>query len=133
MLEASGEGAFDYQLSNVSSTRIQWHFFERTHLPVAVQTWELPPDGAEAMHVHPDSEPLEEIYLVIDGQATMRVDGQTYHLRSGDSVLARVSAEHDLRNTGDGPLKVVVVWGEPTAGYYAPFDIAAAAKSARAD
>jgi len=131
MFESSGTGVFDYALNNGSTTQVQWHFFDRTRLPVAVQTWELPPGGSEGMHAHPEGEPLEELYLVISGRAEMTVDGENYSLGPGDSVLARVDADHDLRNTGDEPLKVVVVWGRPGSAPYAPYDIADAARAAR--
>lgn len=130
MFERAGTAAFDYALHEGSPMRIQWHFFERTRLPVAVQTWELPPGGVEGMHAHPEDDPLEELYLVVDGQATMSVDGESYHLGPGDSVLAPVGSQHDVRNTGTGPLKLVIVWGRPGAADFSGFGTTAVAREA---
>lgn len=115
MLECDGEAAFDYDLhGGADLTRIQWYFVDRSRLPVAVHLWELPPGGSEGMHSHPADDPLEELYLVVEGRADMTVDGGTHELGPGDAVLAPAGAEHDLRNTGTTPLKVVVVWGRPS-------------------
>ncbi len=115
MLERHGSAAFDYDLhGGTALTRIQWYFLDRSRLPVAVQLWELPPGGSEGMHSHPHDEPLEELYLVVEGCASMDVDGATHELHPGDAVLAPVESHHDLRNTGTTPLKVVVVWGRPS-------------------
>lgn len=133
MLERSGEGAFDYDLhGGTGLTQMQWYFLERSQLPVAVQMWELPPGGSEGMHTHSDDKPLEELYLVIEGSASMRVDGDTTDLGPGDAVLAPVGSDHDLRNTGDGTLKVVVVWGKPAPADWSGFGSAKAARDSHA-
>lgn len=150
MLERSGDAAFDYDLHGADDTQstgeaatgeredgqtvptnIQWHFFDESRLPVAVQTWQLPPGGREGMHQHPDEDPLEELYLVIEGSARMRVDERTHDLGPGDSVLAPVASEHDLRNTGDTTLKVVVVWGKPAPTDWSGYGTGRAARRAR--
>ena len=65
-------------------------FLRQSELPVAVQTWELPPGGFEGMPAHagPDGA-LEEIYVVIEGAGRMEIDGETFEIGAGDSVLAR--------------------------------------------
>ncbi|HET8600893.1 MAG TPA: cupin domain-containing protein [Segeticoccus sp.] len=135
MLERAGETAFDHDMHHGAlPMRVQWYFLDRSRLPVAVQLWELPPGGSEGMHAHPDDEPLEELYLVIEGSARMRVDEEEHDLGPGDAVLAPVGAEHDLRNTGSRPLKVLVVWGRPSAEPvdWSPFGTARGSRAARA-
>lgn len=132
MLERSGDHDFDYALHEGSPVRVQWHFYGQSELPVAVQTWELPPGGFEGMHAHTENDlPLEEIYMVLEGVGHMRVDGETFDIAKGDSVLARAGTSHDLRNTGDGPLKVLVIWGTPGAADYSSFGSAKLAQAAR--
>ncbi|WP_227878384.1 cupin domain-containing protein [Arthrobacter dokdonensis] len=133
MLERSGDYGFDYELHEGSPVRIQWHFHGQSELQVAVQTWELPPGGFEGMHAHTENDtPLEEIYIVIEGAGRMRVDDETFDIAAGDSVLARVGTTHDLRNTGDGPLKMLIVWGKPGSADYSNFGSAKSAEAARA-
>ena len=132
MLERAGDHAFPYELHGGSVTKMQWHFHGQSELPVAVQTWELPPGGSEGMHVHAEpGRPLEEMYLVVAGSGHMTVDGETFPVAAGDAVLAKVGVQHDVRNTGKEPLRLVVVWGEPRASDYSEFGSATSAAAAR--
>jgi mannose-6-phosphate isomerase-like protein (cupin superfamily) len=111
---------------------MQWHFFGQSELPVAVQTWELPPGGYEGMHAHTDQDAaLEEIYIVTEGSGRMEIDGETFDVSAGDTVLASVGTKHDLHNTGTGPLKLVVVWGTPGASDFSSFGSAKLARQVR--
>jgi mannose-6-phosphate isomerase-like protein (cupin superfamily) len=92
---------------------MQWYFRESSQLPVAVQTWELPPGGREGRHTHALDDPLDEIYFVLSGQAEMDIDGDRQQLKGGDAALAPAGSAHDFRNTGDGNVKVLVIWGRP--------------------
>ena len=62
----------------------------------------------------------------------MRIDDETFDIAPGDSVLARIGTTHDLRNTGDGPLKLLVIWGKPGTADYSEFGSAKLAQAARA-
>lgn len=133
MIERAGEYAFDHTLhGGAGSMRMQWHFLDASRLPVAVQTWELPPGASEGLHSHdPHEQPLDELYLVVAGTGRMRVDAETYDLAVGDSVLAAAGANHDLVNTGPDPLRVLVVWGRPGTTDWSSFGSAQAARRAR--
>lgn len=132
MLERAGDHAFPYNLHDGSPLRMQWHFYDQSELPVAVQTWELPPGGFEGMHAHGEPDmPLEEIYVFVEGTGRMSVDGEEYPVEAGDAVLAKVGTTHDLRNTGDGPLKLLVVWGRPQPSDYSEVGSAKRARLAR--
>ena len=133
MIEHAGEHAFDYPLHGGNgSIRMQWHFLDTSRLPVAVQTWELPPGASEGMHAHDaDRQPLDELYLVLAGSGRMHVDDETYDIASGDGVLALAGTRHDLANTGPAPLRVLVVWGEPETTDWSGFGSAQAARHAR--
>jgi mannose-6-phosphate isomerase-like protein (cupin superfamily) len=67
----------------------------------------------------------------MEGTARMSVDGRVHQLHAGDAVLAPAGSEHDLANTGSGPLRVLVVWGEPGAADYSSFGSHRAARAAR--
>lgn len=89
------------------------HFAGATQLPVAIQTWVIPPGGFEGFHSHDEDQPLTEFYQVLAGTARARVGEQVYELGAGDSLLAPAGVGHDLVNTGAGQLRVLVVWGPP--------------------
>ena len=63
--------------------------------------------------MHPHSNPLEEIYLVLRGNVEMMVDGVTHRLRPGDAVIAIPKSSHSLRNPGDEPAELLVIWAGP--------------------
>lgn len=133
MKERAGEHAFDYALhGGRGSMRVQWHFFGESRLPVAVQTWELPPGASEGMHRHdPVEEPLDELYVVLAGSGRMQVDDAVHDLVAGDAVLATAGTDHDLVNTGEDLLRVLVVWGAPAEADWSGFGTAQAARRAR--
>ncbi|GGB25616.1 hypothetical protein GCM10011492_14670 [Flexivirga endophytica] len=133
MLEREGAYAFPHALHGGSGEiTVQWHAFEQLRLPVAVQTWRLPPGASEGLHTHdPTSDPLEELYLVIAGTGRMRVDDDVHDIRPGDCVVAAAGTEHDLTNTGDDELRVLVVWGSPGEADWSSFGTAAKARQVR--
>lgn len=136
MLERDGQHAFDYQLhGGTAPMRMQWHFLDESQLPIAVQTWQLPPGGTEGRHVHTEEDqPLDEMYLIVDGTARMTVDDVPHDLGPGDTVLAPTGTEHDLVNTGDATLRVIVIWGPPAATLdWSRFGSGRAARTARAE
>ena len=88
-------------------------FGDVTKLPVRVQVWELAPGVSEGNHTHGDKHPLEEIYYFLEGEGTMWVDGEDVAIAAGDAIMVPPGSDHGFRNTGDGPLKLIIVWGRP--------------------
>jgi quercetin dioxygenase-like cupin family protein len=74
-------------------------------------TWvdlvEVPPGRSIGRHRHSSGD--EEIYVCIDGTATMEVDGQELAIGPGDVVVNRPGGTHGLLNTGSQTLRLVVV------------------------
>lgn len=132
MLEPAGQDRFEYELhGGQGPVTMQWHFFGQTRLPVAVQTWEFPKGGSEGWHAHSGDGELEELYLVLEGTGRMNVGDQTYDVGPGDSVLAAAGVEHDLVNTGDEPLRILIIWGSPGHADFSRFGSAKAARAAK--
>ena len=63
--------------------------------------------GFAGAHDHP----LEEAYMILEGEVEAGFDGEKYHLVSGDVAWAGVGCVHEFRNVGDG----VVRWLETQA------------------
>jgi quercetin dioxygenase-like cupin family protein len=59
------------------------------------------PNGFAGPHDHP----LEEAYLILDGEVDGVFDGETYHLGPGDVAWAGVGCVHEFRNTGPGRVR----------------------------
>ena len=96
--------------------RIHRFFPETTTLSARVAVWEIAPGASEGSHAHGDDRPLEEIYYFLEGDGVMSFDGEEVSVAAGDAVLAPEGVDHGLRNTGDGPMKLVIVWGPPVTG-----------------
>ena len=59
------------------------------------------PDGSAGPHDHP----LEEAYLILEGEVEGTFDGETYRLGSGDVAWAGVGCVHAFRNLGKGKVR----------------------------
>ena len=59
------------------------------------------PGGFAGAHDHP----LEEAYLILEGEVEAGFDGDKYHLEPGDVAWAGVGCVHEFRNVGDGPVR----------------------------
>ncbi len=65
------------------------------------------PGGFAGAHDHP----LEEAYLILEGQVEAVFDGASYQLGPGDVAWAGVGCVHEFRNVGEG----IVRWLETQA------------------
>ena len=82
-------------------------------LPIDFEVWELAPGVSEGSHVHGGENILEELYYFLEGEGVMWVDGENVPVTAGDALLAPAGTDHGFKNTGSGPLKLVLVWGRP--------------------
>ena len=64
------------------------------------------PGASIGEHTHTDD---EEVYLIIDGRGTMRVDGVEERVGPGDICLTRPGHSHSLTNSDDGPMHLIVI------------------------
>lgn len=111
MQEGAGTEPFRYVMrGGASAMHLQRHL---RNLPVTAEPWELPPGGSKERKVQTHSNPLEEIYLVLRGNVEMTVDGVSHQLRPGDAVIAIPQSSHNLRNPGDEPAELLVIWAGP--------------------
>jgi mannose-6-phosphate isomerase-like protein (cupin superfamily) len=117
LLEQKGHYAYPCEVHGGNGpVNIQSYFLDKSELPVMMQFWEVPVGGGEGMHRHPrEKENLEEIYLVVEGKARIRVNGDDHFLSPGDAVLTTPEDDHDVSNCGDSMLRLVVLWGQTTA------------------
>ena len=66
----------------------------------------LPPGASIGTHRHGRN---EELYLVLEGEGTLQLDGRSIPVRAGHVVLNRPGGEHGLVNTSQSPLRLFVV------------------------
>lgn len=51
----------------------------------------------------------EEIYVILSGRGTMKIDGQDQPVQAGDVCLTRRGHSHDLVNSLEGPMHFLVI------------------------
>lgn len=66
----------------------------------------VPPGCTIGEHTHGAD---QETYVIIDGWATMVVDGTELEVGPGDVVVNRAGGTHALRNDGSAPVRMVVL------------------------
>jgi mannose-6-phosphate isomerase-like protein (cupin superfamily) len=64
-----------------------------------------PPGTASIEHCHTQS---EEVYYVLDGQGTVRIDGETWHVEPGDVIVIVPGQHHKVWQRGDVDLTMLV-------------------------
>ncbi len=80
---------------------------------VNFHVWELDPGVSEGNHVHEGQRDLEETYYFMQGEGVMWIEGEDVPVTAGDAILVPPGVDHGFRNTGSGPLRLVVLFGKP--------------------
>jgi mannose-6-phosphate isomerase-like protein (cupin superfamily) len=78
------------------------------HQQIVVMT--IPIEGEIGEEVHPDT---DQLLIVLDGRAEARIDGDSSIAGPGEMVFVPAGTRHNLVNRGDGPLRLVSVYGPP--------------------
>lgn len=74
---------------------------------VQMINWARLPQGASfRAHYHED---MEEVFVMLRGQATMEVDGESVELAEGDTIFVAPREVHAMRNTIDDDVHYVVI------------------------
>ncbi|MBO6637608.1 MAG: cupin domain-containing protein [Roseitalea sp.] len=68
---------------------------------------EIDPGHSSPMHRHN----CEECYYVLSGEGELEIDGETHPLTEGGASLQRPNLKHKVTNTGDKPLRLLVIAG----------------------
>ncbi|MFO0982656.1 MAG: cupin domain-containing protein [Planctomycetota bacterium] len=66
----------------------------------------LPPGTSIGRHQH---ESDEELYLVLEGEGLMELDGNEFPVRPGSVILNRPHGTHGLRNVSTSAIRIFVV------------------------
>ena len=70
-----------------------------------VDFYSVPAGASIGAHVHRG---VEEVYLVIKGEGSVKVNDETAPLKKGDAVPVKVNDVHSFENTGAGDLEFIV-------------------------
>ena len=93
---------------DVLSAGESWTLTDRPLMHVRQER--MPPGHAERRHLH---SAVEQLYYILDGVATVRLDDHEETLRSGDAVYVPAAAPHQLRNDSPEALEFLVISSSP--------------------
>src|SRR6187397_2285036 len=80
----------------------------------------IPPGAGIGHHFH---NVVEEMFVILDGEAQFTVDGRTASVKGPAGVLCRAGHSHAIYNPGPGPLQWMNLNVSLVAGVYDNFDL----------
>ena len=78
------------------------------HLQLVLMT--IQPGEEIGSEVHEDR---DQFFRFEEGSGTVDVDDNSYTVEDGSGVIVPAGARHNVRNTGDAPLKLYTLYGPP--------------------
>ena len=78
------------------------------HLQLVLMT--LPPGCDIGAEVHEDR---DQFFRFEEGEGQVDIDDNSYAVRDGSGIVVPAGARHNVRNTGDAPLKLYTLYGPP--------------------
>jgi mannose-6-phosphate isomerase-like protein (cupin superfamily) len=114
--DSTGVQAYQALHAGQGEIRVRRFFKDISRTGVRFQIWELAPGASEGNHIHTgDDDGFEEIYYFLQGRGVMWIEGQELPIAAGDAFLVPPGVDHGFRNTGDEPLRLVLLFGKPTS------------------
>lgn len=78
-------------------------------IPISFFWMQLPPDEGPKLHFHQ----YDEIFLILEGQATFTVGESTLEVAAGNIVIGPAGVPHKFSNAGEGNLRIVTIHPSP--------------------
>ena len=77
---------------------------------------EIAPGGQIPEHDEAESRQVE-LYLILEGEATMRLDGEDHPAPAGTFASIEPAAERTILNRSDAPVLAMLIGVQPEGGY----------------
>lgn len=78
------------------------------HLQLVLMT--LQPGEEIGAEVHEDR---DQFFRIEGGAGEVLIDGKTHQIADDDAIIVPAGARHNVRNTGDAPLRFYTLYGPP--------------------
>lgn len=78
------------------------------HLQLVLMT--LQPGEEIGAEVHEDR---DQFFRIEGGSGEVLIDGKTHQIADDDAIIVPAGARHNVRNTGDAPLRFYTLYGPP--------------------
>jgi quercetin dioxygenase-like cupin family protein len=94
--------------ARVSRTLISQHTVGSTRISMGTNVTEV--GSRIPFHTHVEN---EEAMFCIQGKGILTVNGEEYEITPGTAIFSPLGAEHEIRNVGDEPFKIVWAYAPP--------------------
>jgi mannose-6-phosphate isomerase-like protein (cupin superfamily) len=98
----------DIEKLTVENTDFRRVLYTGGHLQLVLMT--LPPGCDIGAEVHEDR---DQFFRFEEGTGAVDIDGVANPVQDGTAVIVPAGARHNVRNTGDRPLKLYTIYGPP--------------------
>ena len=98
----------DIEKLTVENTDFRRVLYTGGHLQLVLMT--LPPGCDIGAEVHEDR---DQFFRFEEGTGAVDIDGVANPVKDGTAVIVPAGARHNVRNTGDRPLKLYTIYGPP--------------------
>jgi mannose-6-phosphate isomerase-like protein (cupin superfamily) len=86
-------------------TTTGYSFFSKAaDLKIVFRKRVLKPGASIGYHLQKD----DEIYYIISGTGIMNMNGESFAVKAGDAILTRPGSSHDLQQTGNEDLAIII-------------------------
>ena len=98
---------------DIEKNTVENHDFRRVlytgqHLQLVLMT--LQPSEEIGAEIHSDR---DQFFRFEEGMGHVEIDGTSHPVGNGSGVIVPAGARHNVRNTGDRPLKLYTLYGPP--------------------
>ena len=69
----------------------------------------------ETVREHINKPDVEEMFMLLDGTATFRLDDQDHEVSAGDVGFARIGQKHSFTNSSDDTVRLLSLWWKAVA------------------
>lgn len=98
----------DIQHQTQSNRDFRRVVYTGSHLQLVLMTLQPGEDIGEEVHTDTD-----QFFRVEDGTGEVVLDGRTTRIAGETAILVPAGARHNVRNTGDAPLRLYTLYGPP--------------------
>ena len=98
----------DIERHTVENSDFRRVLYTGQHLQLVVMT--LQPGDEIGSEIHDDR---DQFFRFEEGNGQVDIDDNTYDVVDGSGLIVPSGARHNVRNTGDGPLKLYTLYGPP--------------------
>ena len=98
----------DIQARTLENEDFRRVLYTGKHLQLVLMT--LQPGEEIGEEVHEDR---DQFFRIEEGEGEVLIDGTTHEVEDDDGIIVPAGARHNVRNTGDEPLRLYTLYGPP--------------------